>query len=87
MTHKNEGTQGYKIQKYIYLRIETIENLSTEYVYSRLTKYSASTAVFQPLTQVSITAATTGLTSGFGMGPGRALPLWPAYPQVLKCLI
>ena len=40
---------------------------------------NASTAVFQPLTQVSNTAATTGLTSGFGMGPGRTLPLWPAY--------
>ncbi len=37
-----------------------------------------STAGFQPLTQVSITAATIGLTSGFGMGPGRALSLWPA---------
>ncbi len=23
-------------------------------------------------------AATLGLTSGFGMGPGRALTLWPA---------
>jgi hypothetical protein len=38
----------------------------------------ASTAAFQPLTQVSNTAATTGLTSGFGMGPGRTLSLWPA---------
>jgi hypothetical protein len=39
---------------------------------------NASTVVFQPFTQVSITTATTGLTSGFGMGPGRALSLWPA---------
>jgi hypothetical protein len=39
---------------------------------------NASTAVFQPLTQVSNAAATTGLTSGFGMGPGRTLLLWPA---------
>lgn len=38
----------------------------------------ASTADSQPLTQVSNTAATTGLTSGFGMGPGRTLLLWPA---------
>ena len=35
----------------------------------------ASTAASQPLTQVSNTAATAGLTSGFGMGPGRTLPL------------
>ena len=39
---------------------------------------NASTADSQPLTQVSNTAATIGLTSGFGMGPGRALLLWPA---------
>ncbi len=38
-------------------------------------KSSASTAASQPLTQVSNTAAKTGLTSGFGMGPGRTLPL------------
>jgi hypothetical protein len=38
----------------------------------------ASTAVSQPLTQVSNAAATIGLTSGFGMGPGRSLSLWPA---------
>ena len=38
----------------------------------------ASTAVFQPLSQVSISAASTGLTAGFGMGPSRTLSLWPA---------
>lgn len=45
---------------------------------------NASTAVFQPLTQVSNAAATTGLTSGFGMGPGRTLLLWPAWFDYLQ---
>ena len=45
---------------------------------------NASTAVFQPLTQVSNAAASTGLTSGFGMGPGRALSLWPACLYINK---
>jgi hypothetical protein len=35
----------------------------------------ASTAASRPLSQISNTAATAGLTSGFGMGPGRTLPL------------
>lgn len=43
-----------------------------------LERRDASTADSQPLTQVSNTAATKGLTSGFGMGPGRSLLLWPA---------
>ena len=38
-------------------------------------EYDASTAASRPLTQISNTAATAGLTSGFGMGPGRTLPL------------
>jgi hypothetical protein len=47
----------------------------------------ASTAVFQPLSQVSISAASTGLTAGFGMGPGRTLSLWPAEVFSVKGLI
>jgi hypothetical protein len=44
----------------------------------------ASTAASRPLSQISNTAATAGLTSGFGMGPGRTLPLWPAYLKICQ---
>ncbi|SPC33499.1 protein of unknown function [Candidatus Nitrosocaldus cavascurensis] len=36
------------------------------------------TAASRGLAHLTSTAATTGLTSGFGMGPGLTLSLWPA---------
>lgn len=36
------------------------------------------TAASRGLAHLTSTAATTGLTSGFGVGPGLTLSLWPA---------
>ena len=38
----------------------------------------AGTTASQDLSDLTNTMATTGLTSGFGMGPGVTPPLWPA---------
>jgi hypothetical protein len=68
----------FEYQIIIYCKLGRVYNVdsNTNWICS---KANASTAASQPLTQISNTAATIGLTSGFGKGPGRALSLWPAY--------